>query len=132
MGCGRVHKKRNEFSHDARKWCQNSHLPLDSDITDIVYLDQEIQSVSKEKTVKGENIMAKNNKQQTAQEIVHLMSNKGAYPGLWQGKAMTAAEVEAYVEENGFLPMANGHTKNSLEMQNVRHQVSRRVASLKQ
>lgn len=66
-----------------------------------------------------------------AQEIVRLMSNGGPFPGLWQGKAMTADEVVAYVEKNGFLPMANGRTANSLEMQNTRGKVSRRVTSLK-
>jgi hypothetical protein len=72
-----------------------------------------------------------NSKLATAQEIVRLMSNGGPFPGLWQGKAMTTSEVVAYVEQNGFLPMANGRTANSLEMQNTRGKISRRVASLK-
>lgn len=71
------------------------------------------------------------NKMAIAQEIVNLMSRKGAYAGLWTGNPMTATEVVAYVEKNGFLPMASGHTKNSLEMQNVRKQISRRVAALR-
>jgi len=70
-------------------------------------------------------------KQQVAQEIVSLMSCGGAYPGLWTGKPMTADEVVKFVEEKGFLPMQNGHTKNSLEMQNTRHKISRRVVQLK-
>ena len=71
------------------------------------------------------------NKQQIAQEIVVLMTRKGTFAGLWTGSPMTASEVLAYVEKNGFLPMATGRTKNSLQMQNVRKQISRRVAQLK-
>jgi hypothetical protein len=70
------------------------------------------------------------NKQQIAKEIVTLMTRGGAYPGLWTGKPMTADEVIAQVEKKGFLPMLDGHTKNSLEMQNTRKKISRRVAQL--
>jgi hypothetical protein len=72
------------------------------------------------------------NKKQVAQEIVNLMSRGGAYPGsLWVGKPMTADEVLTQVEEKGFLNMENGRTANSLEMQNTRKAVSRRIHNLK-
>ena len=70
-------------------------------------------------------------KQQIAKEIVSLMSNRGPFPGLWTGQPMTADQVIEQVESKGFLPMQNGHTKNSLEMQNTRKKVARRVAQLK-
>lgn len=70
------------------------------------------------------------NKRQIAQEIVFLMTRGGAYSGLWTGEPMTADEVIAQVEQKGFLPMLDGHTKNSLEMQNTRKKIIRRVVQL--
>lgn len=69
-------------------------------------------------------------KQQLANEIVGLMSNGGPFSGLWVGEPMNAAQVVAYVEEHKHLPMQNGHTKNSLEMQNTRRKISRRIVKL--
>ncbi len=74
--------------------------------------------------------MAKQDKKQVAQEVVNLMTNGGPFPGLWTGKPMNADEVVEYVGKNKCLPKQDGHTKNSLEMQNTRGKISRRVSKL--
>jgi type II secretory pathway component PulJ len=74
--------------------------------------------------------VAKQDKKQVAQEVVNLMSNGGPFPGLWKGEPMDADEVVEYVEKNKCLPRQFGHEKNSLEMQNTHHKISRRVSRL--
>lgn len=69
-------------------------------------------------------------RKQIANEIIRLMSSGGPYPGLWTGEPMNVEQVIEHVQQHQSLPMLNGHTKNSLEMQNVRHKIYRRITKL--
>lgn len=100
--------------------------PLDNDTSDTVYFKYRSDTSDTDK-----EISMSDEQKKIASEIVCLMTNGGPYPGLWVGEPMTEEQVVEYARiHQKSLPMQNGHTKNSLEMQNVRNKIYRRLGRL--